>query len=93
LIRVEMRDLGLRPGAVGLTPRHSGPAAIPAPEHATARHPAAGVTPVRLPSFSRGKPIKVGANPQVIAITPNRKSAYVVNNGAGTVTPITLRAG
>src|SRR5215469_16626181 len=30
----------------------------------------------------------IGSNPWAIAITPDGKTAYVVNNGSGTVTPI-----
>lgn len=51
------------------------------------------VIPIWLSAFTPGTPIKVGNNPQVIIIAPNGKTAYVVNNADGTVTPITLRRG
>ncbi|MGC8628577.1 MAG: YncE family protein, partial [Acidimicrobiales bacterium] len=34
------------------------------------------------------RPIKVGAGPDAIAITPNGKTAYVANYSSGTLTPI-----
>ena len=46
------------------------------------------VTPVDLATRRAGPPIKVGADPQAIAITPNGRTAYVANAGSGTVTPI-----
>ena len=46
------------------------------------------VTPVNLVTRRAGKPIRVGADPQAIAITPGGRMAYVVNSGSGTVTPI-----
>ena len=54
------------------------------------------VTPVNLVTRRADKPIRVGADPQAIAITPDGRMAYVVNSGPGTVTPIatgTRRAG
>ena len=39
-----------------------------------------------------GTPISVGSQPDWIAITPDGKTAYVTDNGDGTVTPITLPA-
>jgi YVTN family beta-propeller protein len=54
------------------------------------------VTPVNLVTRHADKPIRVGADPQAIAITPRGGTAYVVNSGSGTVTPIgtgTRRAG
>ena len=46
------------------------------------------VTPVNLVTRRAGKPIRVGANPRAIAITPGGRMAYVVNSGSDTVTPI-----
>jgi YVTN family beta-propeller protein len=46
------------------------------------------VTPVNLVTSRAGKPIRVGADPRAIAITPSGRMAYVVNSGSGTVTPI-----
>jgi len=54
------------------------------------------VTPVNLVTRRADKPIRVGADPQAIAITPGGGTAYVVSSGPGTVTPIatgTRRAG
>jgi YVTN family beta-propeller protein len=39
-------------------------------------------------AISAGKPIAVGSGPAAIAITPDGKTAYVVNGTSGTVTPI-----
>jgi YVTN family beta-propeller protein len=46
------------------------------------------VTPVNLVTRHAYAPIRVGSDPQAIAITPDGSTAYVVNSGAGTVTPI-----
>jgi YVTN family beta-propeller protein len=46
------------------------------------------VTPISLATRRAGKPIKVGANPEGIAVTPNGRTAYVANYGSNTVTPI-----
>jgi YVTN family beta-propeller protein len=51
------------------------------------------VTPVDLATRRAGPPIKVGADPQAIAITPNGRTAYVANAGSGTVTPISTATG
>jgi YVTN family beta-propeller protein len=54
------------------------------------------VTPVNLVTRRADKPIRVGADPQAIAITPHGGTAYVVNSGSDTVMPIetgTRRAG
>src|SRR4029077_19326730 len=51
------------------------------------------VTPITTATNTAGKPIKVGSRPSGIAITPDGKTAYVVDGvdhpGWGTVTPIT----
>ena len=46
------------------------------------------VTPVRTASNTAGPPITVGPGPFDIAITPNGKTAYVLNFNGDTVTPI-----
>src|ERR1019366_9209811 len=51
------------------------------------------VTPIVTASNTADPPIPVGSGPQVVAITPDGKTAYVVNAplglyGSGTVTPI-----
>ena len=54
------------------------------------------VTPLTLATGKAGIPITVGTNPSAIAITPDGRKAYVSNyneNGAGTVTVITLATG
>ena len=54
------------------------------------------VTPIDLAKRRAGRSIRVGRDPQAIAITPDGRTAYVANSGSGTVTPIntaTRRAG
>ena len=46
------------------------------------------MTPVGTGTNIAGKAIRVGYLPWAIAITPNGKTVYVVNNGSGTVTPV-----
>ncbi len=48
----------------------------------------ATVTPVDLAKRRAARSIRVGRDPQAIAITPDGRTAYVVNSGSGTVTPI-----
>ena len=43
------------------------------------------VTPINTATNEAGHPIRVGGDPQAIAITPDGKTAYVVNHGPGTV--------
>ncbi|HXZ73875.1 MAG TPA: alkaline phosphatase family protein, partial [Streptosporangiaceae bacterium] len=64
--------------------------ALTAPRHPTAFVVNSGgtVTPIGLTTHRAGKPIKVGANPQAIAITPDGSTAFVANYGSDTVTPI-----
>ena len=63
---------------------------LTAPRHPTALVVNSGgtVTPVGLTTHRAGKPIKVGANPQAIAITPDGGTAFVANYGSDSVTPI-----
>jgi YVTN family beta-propeller protein len=54
------------------------------------------VTPITTATNEPGKPIKVGTQPWAIVVTPDGKTAYVVNSETGTVTPVstvTNRAG
>ena len=50
------------------------------------------MTPVNTATNTAGKPITVGKGPRYIAITPNGKTAYVVNSVSDTVTPINTAA-
>jgi YVTN family beta-propeller protein len=85
---------GQAPSAGG-TPMATGTRAAPARALTAPRHPTAfvvnsggTVTPIGLTTHRAGKPIKVGANPQAIAITPDGSTAFVANYGSDTVTPI-----
>ena len=68
----------------------AGTRALTAPRHPTAFVVNSGgtVTPIGLTARRAGKPIKVGANPQAIAITPDGRTAFVANYGSDSVTPI-----
>jgi YVTN family beta-propeller protein len=46
------------------------------------------VTPITLATRRAGHPIRVGNNPQAIALSRDDATAYVVNSGSGSVTPI-----
>jgi YVTN family beta-propeller protein len=46
------------------------------------------VTPIQTATNTALKPVKVGRNAVAIAITPDGKTAYVVNLNSRTVTPI-----
>src|SRR5580698_3339310 len=47
------------------------------------------VTPVNTATNVAGKPIKVGSDPDPIAVTPNGKTVYVANQqNSGTITPV-----
>ena len=46
------------------------------------------MTPIATATGIPGPPITVGRYPYAIAITPDGKTAYVVNQASGTVTPI-----
>lgn len=72
------------------------PAARRAVAHAASRPPTAfvvssqagTVTPVAVATHTAGKPIRVGRDPDAIALTPDERTALVANSGSGTVTPI-----
>lgn len=51
------------------------------------------VTPVNLVTRRAGTPVKVGAGPDAIAVSPDGKTAYVACAGAGTVVPINTATG
>jgi len=48
-----------------------------------------GMTPVSTGTNTVGKPIRIGAIPAAIAITPDGKTAYIADVHPGTVTPVT----
>ncbi|HEX3832274.1 MAG TPA: alkaline phosphatase family protein, partial [Solirubrobacteraceae bacterium] len=65
------------------------PASGPGPPTAFVVSSAAGtVTPITLASRTAGRPIRVGHDPQAIALSPDGGMAYVVNSGSDSVTPI-----
>jgi YVTN family beta-propeller protein len=75
--------------AAGARPGPAATAARRPPQTAFVVNSGSGtVTPVNLAKRRAGPPIRVGADPRAIAITPNGQTAYVVNSGSGTVTPI-----
>jgi YVTN family beta-propeller protein len=84
------RDIPTPPGvassrAKAATAHASGPG----PSTAFVVSSAAGtVTPITLSTRQAGHPIRVGHNPQAIALSPDGEMAYVVNSGSGSVTPI-----
>jgi len=91
---------GVGQAPVGGTPMATGTRAalaraLTAPRHPTAFVANSGgtVTPIGLTTHRPGKPIKVGANPQAIAITPDGSTAFVANYGSNSVTPISTAAG
>jgi YVTN family beta-propeller protein len=51
------------------------------------------VTPVGLVTHRAYKAIRVGRDPEAIAVTPDGAMAYVVNSGSDTVTPISTKTG
>jgi YVTN family beta-propeller protein len=85
---------GVRAGpAVPVTPLRGGIRA-PAQETAFVTNSASNsVTPIDLVTRKAGRPIRVGADPTAIAVTPDGAAAYVVNSGSGTITPISTATG
>src|SRR6516165_8806090 len=76
-----------------LSPR---PAVVPAPRPAGAvMYVAAsnGMIPVTTGTNTAGKPIKIGAIPTAIAITPDGKTAYIADEHPAAVTPVTTATG
>jgi YVTN family beta-propeller protein len=51
------------------------------------------VTPIIIATGKTGVAIKVGTYPEMIAITCDGKTAYVMNDASNTVTPITIATG
>jgi DNA-binding beta-propeller fold protein YncE len=47
-----------------------------------------GMTPIATATNTRGKPIKIGAIPTAIAITPDGRTAYIADEHPATVTPV-----
>ena len=52
-----------------------------------------GMTPVSTGTNTAGKPIKIGAIPTAIAITPDGKTAYIADEHPATVTPVATATG
>src|SRR5215471_2054881 len=76
-----------------LSPR---PAVVPAPRPARAvMYVAAsnGMIPITTGTNTAGTPIKIGAIPTAIAITPDGKTAYIADEHPATVTPVTTATG
>jgi YVTN family beta-propeller protein len=46
------------------------------------------ITPISTIRNKAGKPIRVGREPEALAVTRNGKTVYVVNVGSDTVTPV-----
>ena len=51
------------------------------------------MTPIFTATNTAGKPSPVGSSPWAVAITPDVRTAYVVNNGSDTVTPVSVVTG
>src|SRR5580658_3852992 len=51
------------------------------------------VTPIDTATGAAGTPIRVGKDPDAVAISPDGAVAYVANFGSGTVTPIDTATG
>jgi YVTN family beta-propeller protein len=87
--------LGL--AGAGAASAAAGPAARPCPVRPVIAYVVNGgsdtVTPIRTATGKPGMPIRVGASPEAIAITPNGRTVYVVNfdtkgSARGSVVPI-----
>jgi DNA-binding beta-propeller fold protein YncE len=52
-----------------------------------------GMTPVETGTNTAGKPIKIGAIPTAIAITPDGRTAYIADEHPATVTPVATATG
>jgi DNA-binding beta-propeller fold protein YncE len=52
-----------------------------------------GMTPVTTATGTPGKPIRIGAIPIAIAITPDGKTAYIADEHPATVTPVVTATG
>ena len=49
-----------------------------------------GMTPIATATSTRGRPIKIGAIPAAIAVTPDGKTAYIADLHPATVTPVAI---
>jgi YVTN family beta-propeller protein len=93
--RVPLKLLGVLLGGALLTVSvgTSAAAAVPPSTAYVTNSGSKSVTLIALATNKAGPEIKVGKAPQGIAITPNGRTAYVVNDGSdgsGSVTPIEL---
>jgi YVTN family beta-propeller protein len=77
---ISMVALSYRPAPVA-PPRHAGAVMYVAASN--------GVIPVRTATNTAGRPIKIGAIPAAMAITPDGKTAYIADLHPDTVTPVT----
>jgi YVTN family beta-propeller protein len=78
----------LPPARAPLSPARAAPPRTHGPTAFVVNSGSGTVTPVDLAARQAEPPIKVGADPQAIAVTPDGRTAYVANAGSGTVTPI-----
>ncbi len=83
------------PFAIAISPggRTAYVATLAVPPSTIALVAAGTVIPVNLATGRPGAPIKVGRNPQAIAITPDGKTAYVVDSYDGVIIPVNLATG
>ena len=84
------------PVAIAITPdaRTAYVAAIGVPLSTVAPDSPGTVIPVNLATGHPGTPIETGADPVAIAISPDGRTAYVVDDGdSGTTTPVDLATG
>ena len=82
-------DVGNEPFAIAITP--DGTTAYVANTWENTGRPASGqgtVTPIAAATGTPGLPIQVGSGPWAFAITPDGKTAYVINFYSHSVTPI-----
>ena len=87
-------DTGTPPPAASSWPAPAAThSSVPEPPTAFVVSSAAGtVTPITLATRRAGRPIRVGHNPQAIALSPDGGMACVVNSGSDSVTPIQTAA-
>ena len=83
----QARESVQRPGAAPLTAAVNQSAERSAVAW-VANYASGTVTPVSLHTRKAGQPVRVGAEPRALAVTPDGRTVYVANSGSGTVTPI-----
>ena len=83
----QARESVQRPGAAPLTAAVNQSAERSAVAW-VANYASGTVTPVSLHTRKAGPPVRVGAEPRALAVTPDGRTVYVANSGSGTVTPI-----